>query len=100
VETDNLELLQRMLLGEATQQIDRPSLLGDANVILAGNPAACELLDYSLPDLLQRGPTDISRLRQDEVDQVFGILRERRQLTGTVWLKQRDGSDIAMEFRA
>jgi PAS domain-containing protein len=100
METDNLELLQRMLLGEATQQIDRPSLLGDANVILAGNPAVCELLDYRLPDLLQRGPTDISRLEQDEVDQVFGILRERRQLTGTVWLKQRDGTGIAMEFKA
>jgi PAS domain-containing protein len=69
-------------------------------LILAGNPAACELLDYTLPDLLQRGPTDISPLRQDEVDQVFGVLRERGQLMGTVWLRQRDGTELAMEFRA
>jgi PAS domain-containing protein len=100
MDTENLELLQRMLLGEATQQIDRPALVGDAHVILAGNSAACELLDYALPDLLQRGPTDISRLRQDEVDQVFDVLRERGRLTGTVWLRQRDGTEIVMEFRA
>jgi PAS domain-containing protein len=100
MDTDNLELLQRMLLGEATQQIDRPSLLGDERVILAANPAACSLLDYTLPDLLARRPTDISLLRQDEVEQVFGVLRERGQLRGTVWLRQRDGTDLAMEFRA
>ena len=100
MDTDNLELLQRMLLGEATQQIDRPSLLGDENVILAANPAVCSLLDYTLPDLLTRAPTDICLLRQDEIEQVFGALRERGQLTGTVWLRQRDGTDLAMEFRA
>jgi PAS domain-containing protein len=100
MDTNNLELLQRMLLGEATQQIDRPSLLGDDRVILAANPAACELLDYALPDLLQRGPTDITQLRQDEVDKAFDLLRERGQLLGTVWLRQRDGTDLAMEFKA
>lgn len=100
MDTDNLELLQRMLLGEATQQIDRPSLLGDEKVILAANPAACKLLDYTLPDLLARGPTDISLLRQDEVERLFEVLRERKQLRGTVWVRQRDGTDLAMEFRA
>jgi hypothetical protein len=53
-----------------------------------------------LPDLLARRPTDISLLRQDEVEQVFSVLRERGQLRGTVWLRQRDGTDLAMEFRA
>lgn len=96
---DNLELLQRMLLGEATLQIGRPTLLGDENVILAANPAACELLDFTLPDLLERKPTDITRLQQDEVDEIFDVLCERGQLTGTVWLRQRDGTELAMEFR-
>jgi hypothetical protein len=39
-------------------------------------------------------------LRQDEVERAFGLLRERGTLTGTVWLRQRDGTDIAMEFKA
>jgi PAS domain-containing protein len=100
MDTDNLELLQRMLLGEATQQIDRPGLLGDEKVILAANRAACSLLDYTLPDLLARGPTDITLLRQDEVERLFGVLRERGELRGTVWLKERNGTGLAMEFRA
>jgi PAS domain-containing protein len=94
----DLELLQRMLLGEATQQIDRPGLLGDEKVILAANTAACRLLDYSLPDLLTRCPTDILLLSQDEVEELFGLLSRRGRLTGTVWLRQRDGTDFAMEF--
>jgi PAS domain-containing protein len=100
MDTENLELMQRMLLGDATQQIDRPTLLGDEHVILAANPAACALLDYELPDLLERGPTDITRLGQDEVERVFGLLRQRGVLIGTIWLRQRDGTDIAMEFKA
>jgi hypothetical protein len=31
---------------------------------------------------------------------VFGVLRARGQLMGTVWLRQRDGTELAMEFRA
>jgi PAS domain-containing protein len=100
MDTENLELLQRMLLGEATQQIPRPTLLGDQHVILAANPAACRLLDYELHDLLTRGPADITLLAQDEIERLFELLRERRLLTGTVWLRQRDGTDLAMEFGA
>jgi PAS domain-containing protein len=100
MDTDNLELLQRMLLGEATQQIERPCLLGDEKVILAANEAACRLLDYPLPDLLARGPADISQLQQDELGRLFDLLRERGRLSGSVWLRQRDGTDLAMEFAA
>lgn len=75
-------------------------MLGDDQLILAANPAACALLGYSLPDLLDRGPSDITRLKQDEIERIFDVLRERGQLTGTVWLRQRDGTELAMEFRA
>jgi PAS domain-containing protein len=98
MDADNLELLQRMLLGEATQQIDHACLLGDEQVILAANVAACRLLDYSLPELLALGPADITQLRQDELGELCGLLQERGRLRGTVWLKQRDGTDLALEF--
>jgi PAS domain-containing protein len=98
MDADNLELLQRMLLGEATQQIDHACLLGDEQVILAANPAACRLLDYSLPELLALGPADITQLRQDELGELFGLLQKRGRLKGTVWLRQRDGTDLALEF--
>ena len=100
MDTDNLELLQRMLLGEATQQIDRPCLLGDEKVILAANEAACRLLDYSLPELLASRPADISQLREDELGGLFTLLRERGRLAGSVWLRQRNGTDLALEFVA
>jgi PAS domain-containing protein len=100
MDADNLELPQRMLLGEATQHIDHACLLGDERMILAANSAACRLLDYSLPALLALAPAEITQLRPDELGELFGLLRERGRLKGTVWLKQRDGTDLALEFAA
>ena len=97
---NNLELFQRMLLGEAADQVDLPILLGDALAILAANQAACRLLDYPLSELLERGPADITRLQQEDVEKIFDVLLERGRLSGTIWLTQRDGTGLAMEFRA
>lgn len=97
---NNLELFQRMLLGEAADQVDLPILLGDDRAILAANQASCRLLDYPLAELLERGPADITLLQQEDVEKIFAVLLERRRLRGTVWLTQRDGTGLAMEFQA
>jgi PAS domain-containing protein len=96
---NNLELFQRMLLGEAADQVDLPILLGDSGAILAANQAACRLLDYPLSELLERAPADITRLQQQDVEKLFAVLRGRGRLSGTIWLTQRDGTGLAMEFQ-
>lgn len=97
---NNLELFQRMLLGEAAEQVDLSILVGDNRAILAANQAVCRLLDYPLSELLERGPADITLLQQEEVDKIFSVLLEQGRLRGTVWLTQRDGTGLAMEFQA
>jgi PAS domain S-box-containing protein len=71
----------------------------DRDLILAVNQAACELLGYTREELLQTTPSAYTTRPDDDLDGVYGELREPgATLRGQACLRRRDGSLAMIDY--
>ena len=82
-------------------QLDEPVVVADENArYVDANAAACELLGYSLEELLQLAVADVvAQPPRWTADEYARFLRDRRW-EGVIELRRKDGSTIEMLAQA
>lgn len=98
---ENLERSRRRLQALFEHALDAILMANDEARIVEANPAACELLDYDQPQLLQMTVPDITPLFfQEQGQHVWQQLITQGQYQGTYLLHRKDGHIIETENRA
>ena len=93
------ELVQKSLVGEALEHGPMAIFVADDDGrYLAVNAYACDLLGYTRDELLELRVTDVAINDRAAAD--YGELQLRGAHTGLTTLRHRDGSELAMHFRA
>lgn len=92
-------LVQAGLLGEAIDRAPDAVLVADeSRQYLAVNQAACSMLGYTREELLALRTTDVATYPQatSEYEQMMAY----GSYTGTAMLRRKDGSQVAVNYRA
>jgi PAS domain S-box-containing protein len=97
----SLPPVQVGLLGKAMETSRHAVFVSSqsGDLILAVNPAACELLGYSREDLLQTRPSTYSARPEAELHQTYEQLKEPGStIRGESRLKRQDGSLVTIGY--
>lgn len=93
------ELVQKSLVGEALENGPVAVFVADDDGrYLAVNSYACGLLGYTREELLALRVTDIAVNPEASAD--YGEMQQRGSSTRIATLRHKDGTEIAMHFRA
>ncbi|HEX4929591.1 MAG TPA: PAS domain S-box protein [Gaiellaceae bacterium] len=93
------ELVQKSLVGEALEHGPMAIFVADENGrYIAVNAYACKLLGYTRDELLGLHLSEVA-VNPGALED-FDEMRRNRRRAGTTVLRHRDGSELAMNFRA
>jgi PAS domain S-box-containing protein len=92
VETGSLRILHQALLGEALMSGDSALFVtDDEGRYLAANDSALALLGYTREELASINARDVSTRTDDEIDEVFAMLKRDHSVQRTARFRRKDG---------
>jgi PAS domain S-box-containing protein len=93
VEGGSLRLLHQALLGEAMMTAGSAAFVtDDAGRYLAANEAALGLLGYTREELAALNVRDVADRTEEEVAEVYAMLKREYAIQRTARLRRKDGS--------
>jgi PAS domain S-box-containing protein len=94
-------MLMRTLIGEAVDEARVGVVVYDDNgSYIAANRAMCEVLGYTLDELLALRPVDVSARSEKTVAKGLAALLSDGSASGTARLRRKDGTVVAGRYVA
>ncbi len=95
----SLRILHQALLGEALMTGGSAVFVSDdEGRYLAVNDAGLELLGYTREELAGLNARDVTVRTEDELAEVYAMLKRNRSIQSTAQLRRKDGSLVTLTY--